>query len=117
MGAFRILLVLIFVVIVGYTLVVVAEHGMNLFAVFFGDIAKLAWPGQFNVDFSCFLVLSALWVSWRNHFSPAGLGLAVVAFFGGAVFLSAYLLIVSFSVKGDIAELMLGQQRVAALRG
>ena len=51
-----------FVALSGYTAVVVAHHGLDLFSVFFGDIAKLMWPGQFNLDFTCLLLLSALWV-------------------------------------------------------
>lgn len=62
MTAFRVLLAAIFVTIVVYTSVVVANHGLGLLPVFFGDIAKMEWPGQFNLDFSGFLVLSALWL-------------------------------------------------------
>ncbi len=72
MGAFRIFLVCIFTAIVVYTVVVIANHGMGLFAVFFGDMAKMAWPGQFNLDFMGFLMLSGLWLAWRHHFSPPG---------------------------------------------
>ena len=114
MQGFRILLVTIFVVITLYTAVVIANHGPNLLPVFFGDMAAMAWPGQFNLDFMCLLMLSALWVSWRSGFSPAGLTLGTLAFFGGALFLSVYLLIESFRVKGDIAALLLGPVRAAA---
>ena len=80
---------------------------------FFGDMAAMGWAGQFNADFICFLVLSALWVSWRHEFSPAGLALAVPAFFGGAFFLSIYLFIVSFSAK-DVTALLVGPGRAAS---
>ncbi len=63
MGRFRILLAVIFVAIAGYTAIVIANHGMNLLPVFFGDMATMAWPGQFNLDFMCMLTLSALWVA------------------------------------------------------
>jgi len=112
MGTFRLLLALIFIVISAYTVVVIADHGPNLFPVFFGDIADLTWRGQFNVDFICFLALSALWVSWRHAFSAPGLGLGVLAFFGGALFLSVYLLIVGYKVNGDPKALLLGPSRV-----
>jgi len=111
MGAFRILLVLLFLGIFGYTAVVAANHGINLMPVFFGDIAAMGWPGQFNVDFLSFLTLSAIWLMWRHHFSPAGIALGVVGFFGGGLFLSAYLLIASFGARGDIKELLLGRAR------
>ncbi len=111
MSAFRILLAFIFISIVGYTAVVIANHGMGLFPVFLGDMAEMGWPGQFNLDFTGFLVLSGLWLAWRHHFSPAGLALGVLGFFGGAPVLTAYLFVASFQAKGDPAELLLGKAR------
>lgn len=110
MGRFRILLAVIWLAIAGYTAVVVANHGTNLMAVFFGDMAKMAWPGQFNLDFLCMLLLSGLWVSWRHEFSPAGIVLGLLAVFGGALFLSAYLLIVT-AKQQDVRLLLLGPGR------
>jgi hypothetical protein len=104
------MLALMMVALSAYTLVVIGEYGMNLFAVFFGDIGKMAWPGQFNLDFLFMLMLSATWVGWRHQFSPQGLGLALLAFLGGAMFLSIYLLVVSFQIKGDARALLLGDR-------
>lgn len=111
MTALRILLIVIFLAIAGYTVAVVQQHGFGLLAVFFGDIAALGWPGQFNLDFLTMLMLSALWVGWRHRFTPGGLGLAVLAFFGGGLFLSAYLLITSYQARGDSRVLLLGPSR------
>ncbi|MGP9831608.1 hypothetical protein [Marinobacter sp. NSM] len=108
---FRTLLVVIFLALVGYTAIVVSNHGMGLLPVFFGDIAQMAWPGQFNLDFMCFLVLSAVWVSWRHEFSGVGLLLGLIAFFSGALFLSIYLFIQSFRVNGNVGALLLGPSR------
>jgi len=58
MNAFRIFLMGIFITISGYTAVVVSNHGMGLLQVFFRDMAKMGWPGQFNLDFMCLLMLS-----------------------------------------------------------
>lgn len=115
MTGFRILLVAIFVLITAYTLPVIAQHGMGLVPLFFGAIGEMGWQGQFNVDFACFLILSGLWVAWRHNFSTVGLALAPVASLGGATFLSIYLLVVSFQVRGDMAALLLGERRAAAL--
>jgi hypothetical protein len=115
MTAFRILLVLLWVATAGYTGIVISSHGTGLFAVFFGDIASMGWPGQFNLDFTCLLLLSALWVAWRHHFSAAGLALGALAFFGGAFFLTAYLLVASLVARGATTELLLGRQRAAGL--
>lgn len=110
MGALRIYLSIIFVVILGYTSVTIANHGMNLLPVFFGDMATMAWPGQFNLDFMFMLTLSGLWVAWRHQFTPGGLALGLLAFFGGAMFLSTYLLILT-SRDRDVRRLLLGPGR------
>ena len=113
MAALRILMVVFIVAIVGYTGVVVSNHGWNLLPIFFGDIAAMTWPGQFNFDFLCFLILSGLWIAWRHHFSPIGLVLGAIGFFGGMMFLAPYLLIAGFKANGDIKILLLGKSRNA----
>ena len=114
MRLFRVLLAVMLVVLAGYTAIVVTNHGLNLLSVFFGDIAEMEWPGQFNLDFFGFLLLSALWTAWRHHFSPIGLALGVVALFGGMGFLTVYLLAASYRAKGDVKAVLLGPQRAAA---
>ena len=61
------LLAALWMALAGYTGVVVAKHGVDLLPRFFGDIRAGDWPGQFNLDFLCFLILSALWTAWRNR--------------------------------------------------
>jgi hypothetical protein len=99
-GVFRILLLLLFACILGYTVIVVAHHGIGLLGVFFGDIAAMS-----------LLTLSALWLSWRHHFSPLGIVLGMMGFFGGGLFLCAYLFFASFSAGGDMKVLLLGKYR------
>lgn len=111
MVGFRGLLVTIFGVLLVYTAVTIANHGWNLLPIFFGDMATMAWPGQFNLDFMFMLMLSGLWVAWRHRFSAAGLALGAVAVFGGALFLSVYLLVVSLRANGDMREVLLGESR------
>jgi len=113
MTAFRALLITLWACIAGYTAIVMADHGLGLLPIFFGDMAKMGWPGQFNLDFMCMLTLSGLWVAWRHRFSGAGLALGVLAAFFGAFFLTAYLLLASLQAKGDVAELLLGKSRAA----
>ena len=108
MVGFRVLLLLLFGVLATYTGVVIAGSGWNLLAVFFGDMARGAWPGQFNLDFMMMLTLSALWVAWRHQFTPTGLGLAVLAFLGGASFLTVYLFILSFRSPNGVSEILTG---------
>ena len=111
MTGFRILLAVMFSCLAIYTGMVISGSGWILFTVFFGDMAKMGWPGQFNLDFMMMLTLSALWVAWRHRFSPAGLGLAVAAFFGGSAFLCVYLIIVSLRARGGVAEILTGSAR------
>ena len=114
MTMFRALLITIFVSIAVYTGSVIASHGMDFLPVFFGDMMKKEWSGQFNLDFMCMLILSGLWVAWRHHFTLAGLALGFAASSFGAPFLSAYLLIASFQTKGDMKVILLGETRAAA---
>lgn len=114
MTSFRILLVAMISVIVVYTGAVGMTHGWDLFAVFIGDIWAMTWPGQFNVDFSCFLLLSGLWLAWRNHFTVGGLVLGLFGVVGGTMLLAPYLLYASFQAKGDMRVILLGRTRAAS---
>jgi hypothetical protein len=112
MIGFRIVLVAMFVAVAGYTGIVIANHGPDLLSVFFGDIARLTWAGQFNLDFTCLLVLSGLWVAYRHRFGALGLVLGVCAMVGGVLFLSGYLLVASLRTRGDVDALLRRQDRL-----
>lgn len=112
MTLFRLFLAACLIALVAYTSATIANHGWNLLAVFFGDMAKMGWAGQFNLDFMTMLALSAIWVAWRHQFSAGGLALSVLAFFGGMMFLSVYLLVHIHRTRGDAKALLLGEARV-----
>jgi len=114
-NAFRSLLVVILVTVVVYTSVVVVDHGLDLLPIFFGDMVEMTWPGQFNLDFLGFLVLSGFWLAWRHEFSAAGLALGVLGLFGGVPVLSVYLLVASFRCDGDVPALLMGAERARRL--
>jgi hypothetical protein len=109
---FRILLVSMISCVLGYTGIVGVNHGWNLFPVFFGDIAAMNWPGQFNLDFTCLLTFSGLWLAWRHHFSTGGLALGLLGAVGGTMVLAPYLLIVSVKANGNMKEILLGKVRM-----
>lgn len=111
MTLFRGFLIMLWLVLVGYTALVIERHGLGLLPIFFGDMATLTWPGQFNVDFLMMLCLSALWVSWRHGHSAPGLALGLLALFGGALFLTTYLLVISLQTGGDTRAMLLGPSR------
>jgi len=112
MTVFRIFLIAFWLILLIYTGVVIAHHGINLLPIFFGDIAAMTWPGQFNLDFLGFLCLSALWTAWRNGFSAGGFGLALFAFFGGIGFLAPYLFYLSIKHQSDTRTILLGLNAV-----
>ena len=109
---FRAFLAACLLSILFYTGVTIGAHGWNLLPIFFGDMAAMAWPGQFNFDFFTFLLLSGLWTAWRNDFTLSGIALGLIAVLGGMLFLSVYLIILSFRHQGDISEMILGAKRV-----
>lgn len=111
MTLFRLFLAACTLVLLAYTGVTIANHGWGLLPIFFGDMAAMTWPGQFNLDFFMFLLLSGIWVSWRHRFRPAGLALGVLAVFGGMLFLSLYLLVATVRARGDVRVLLLGPER------
>ena len=57
MWVFRVILVAVFVCLAIYMIQVITNHGLGLFSVFFGDVAKLGCAGQFNADFMGFVEL------------------------------------------------------------
>lgn len=113
MKAFQSFIVLFWLALLAYTLATISRHGLNLLPIFFGDIAAMTWPGQFNFDFLGFLCLSMIWVAWRHQFRPAGLALGVLALFGGMGFLAPYLLWTTAKAKGDVKIMLLGPERAA----
>ena len=116
MNAFRLFLVAIVAVVGVYTTITITQHGIDLYTVFFGDMAEMTWRGQFNVDFLCFLLLSGVWVAWRHEFTATGLVLGFAAFNLGAPFLAGYLLVQSYRANGNVSAMLLGEARAARIR-
>lgn len=110
MTQLRIIAAVLFVALVLYTLAILPEHGADFISVFFGNIWAMNWSGQINLDFSGYVILSALWIGWRHNYTPAGLGLGAAAFLGG-MFFFPYLIYLAFTAK-DARELLLGPSRV-----
>ena len=111
MKAFRIILAIMFANIIIYTTIVGSHNGWNLFPIFLENLSKMNWSGQFNMDFMSFLTLSGLWLAWRHNFSPKGIILGLLGFFGGILILAPYLFWASFKANGDIKVVLLGEAR------
>ena len=110
MITFRFILAVMLIVLSIYTFNVFASDGFNLASVFFGDILNGGWSGQFNLDFLMLLLLSGFWVAWRHQFSTLGIVIGLIASVGGVLFLSAYLLVVSFQANGNANRILLGHR-------
>lgn len=71
--ACRALLASIVCVVVACPAFAGSTQGWNFMPVFVEDIFAMTWRGQFNVDFTCLLLLSGLWLAWRHRRSSVGI--------------------------------------------
>jgi len=108
MSALRLLLIVITVVILGFTVAAVANEGLNLLPHFLGPILALTWQGQFNVDFTSYLVLSGVWMAWRGGFTTGSIALGVLAPPLGILFLAPYLIYLIGKTESDPRKLLMG---------
>ncbi len=102
------LLVIQTTLLIGYTLYTAQSQGWNLLQVFVQNIMSLSWNGQFNLDFSCYLTLSALWIMWRNQFSVKSIAIGVTAMVIGIMAFANYLLYLLTIEKGDLRKVLIG---------
>ena len=115
MSFLRTLIIALTLIIAVYTVAVLPGHGINLVKFGVRDILAVTWPGQFLLDFICYLLLSAIWVVWRHGFTPAGWALGAVASVGGMLFFGPYLVIQIMRTGGDPVALLLGPDRADRL--
>ena len=108
MSAFRNLLIVITVVIIAFTVAAVANEGVNLLPHFFAPIIALSWQGQFNVDFTSYLLLSGVWMAWRGGFTGRSIALGLCAPPLGILFFAPYLIYLITRNGHDPRKLLLG---------
>jgi hypothetical protein len=105
-----VLLVVMTLVVAILTLIAFQREGAGLFQVFIGNIRAGGWNGQFNADFTCYLLLSGLWLMWRNHFRPAALLMGVAASILGIVVFAPYLVYLLYREKGNLVKVLVGNR-------
>lgn len=93
-----------------YSVVAFNYEGPDLFSVFISNIQSLKWSGQFDLDFSCYLTLSGIWIMWRNRFNSQSIFLGLIAMVFGILFFAPYLLFLLQKEKGDLKKLVVGKQ-------
>jgi hypothetical protein len=109
-NAFKFLLVVMALLVLGYTGLAMQKEGSDLFSVFFANIKAMGWNGQFNLDFACYLLLSGLWIMWRNRFSGTSILIGLIASILGIVFFAPYLLSCLYHAKGDLKMMLIGNK-------
>lgn len=82
--------------------------GINWPAIYFGDLLNLDWRSQFNTDLLICLCLFAIWVVWREGFSPKGFLFGCLILSWGSIFGCPYLLFATYQAKGDSKAILLG---------
>lgn len=105
---FKALLMVQTIVVLGYTILAFKSEGANLLDVFLTNIKSLNWNGQFNLDFSCYLTLSGLWIVWRNQYSFSSILIALFAATIGIIFFAPYLIYLLIIEKGDLKKVLVG---------
>lgn len=91
-----------------YTLWAFQNEGANLFGVFIQNLISLNWSGQFNLDFLCYLLLSGLWIMWRNQYTMTSIFLGLSAMVLGIVWFAPYVLWLIHKEKGDLKRVLVG---------
>jgi hypothetical protein len=108
MQKLRIVLIAMILIVAALTVLAVARDGIDLLTPFVSPILALGWQGQFNVDFTCYLVLCGIWMAWRTGFTRGGIALGILAPPLGILFLAPYLLYLTRNTGGASRRLLLG---------
>jgi len=93
-----------------YTVIAIQNDGIEFLARFQEFATSLTWMGQFTLDFQCYLLLSALWIAWRNKFSSKSIILAIVAMILGIIVFAPYLLYLISKEKGNLKTILIGDR-------
>jgi len=94
-----------------YTLLAIRAEGFGFLQIAADNIAALNWSGQFALDFSCYLLLSGLWLMWRGQFKASSIGLGLVAMVAGILFFAPYLLYLLYQAQGNWKVVLLGENQ------
>lgn len=96
--------------LIAYTAYVGIHEGWNFLQVALNDVQSLTWRGQFGLDFSSYLVLSGIWIMWRNKFSWSSIGIATVAMIIGIIVFAPYVIYLIVKENYNIKKVLIGEQ-------
>ena len=104
------LLIIQTIVLIAYTIYVTKIEGWTLFQKIIDNVTTFSWSGQFNLDFSCYLILSGLWIMWRQKFSLYSIAFAVMAMIIGIIAFAPYILYLLRKENGNLKKVLLGER-------
>lgn len=96
--------------LVVYTGIAIKNDGYNFLERAFEFAVSLTWMGQFALDFQCYLILSALWIAWRNKFTTNSILVALIAAILGIIVFAPYVLFLVYREKGDLTKVLVGER-------
>lgn len=108
MSYLRLFLIVSTVIIYMITVLAIIGQEAHWPIVFFGDITKLNWRSQFNIDFLIHLLLLATWVVWREGYTIKGYVFGFLSIFLGGMFGFPYILYATYQASGDPKKILLG---------
>jgi surface polysaccharide O-acyltransferase-like enzyme len=93
-----------------YTFIAIQNDGGNFLAKALEYATSMTWMGQFALDFACYLLLSSLWILWRNKFTPSSILMAIAANILGIIVFAPYLVYLIYNEKGDLKSVLVGDR-------
>ncbi len=96
--------------ILAYTLIVFQNDGFNFLMRAQEFALSMKWMGQFALDFQCYLILSGIWIMWRDRFSGRSILIALMAMTLGILVFAPYILYLITKEKGDLKAVLVGDR-------
>lgn len=93
-----------------YTYLAVRNEGWGLLDQVTKNLMEMGWNGQFNLDFATYLLLSGLWILWRNAYTASSFVLAFLAATIGILFFAPYLMYLLTKERGDMRRVLTGRR-------
>lgn len=97
------------ITVIIYSVIVFHNYGAGIFEVFINNIVSMTWAGQFNLDFLSYLILSGLWIMWRNKFSTSSILLGILCMIIGIMIFAPYLSYLIIKEKSDFKKVLIGK--------
>ena len=93
-----------------YTYVAMSNDGLNFLLRATEFVTSMTWMGQFSLDFQCYLILSTLWIIWRNNYSLKSIMVGVLAMVLGIIVFAPYLIFLIQKERGDLIKVLVGDR-------